>query len=746
MKKTEIWKKVSVGALALCLTTVCCIESNMGFIAGSQAYADERTDSEQTSLEEEKQSANASDDANAEETKQDDKLNVDGNNAAEDDISLATEQASAPTSAAETTPKVPAATSNSIDPKTFKEDIGANEGELFATLEESTGNFIVSGKDNAKIDKSKFHQAIRKAMPYKSEVQNRKLIIKTDIAFPIDSDDMFFIEEGEKNNIMPYAIDIQGNVDTSEVETMACMFDKCKIENIDFSKWDTRNVVDISSMFYYTEGEKLDLSNWNLPQLEDMSNTFNHCKIKEIDLSNWKLDSMGKYFSGGMNFTFSDVENAIIDLSTWTGSNLDNNDTANSFMNTSVINFKMDMFENTYVSPLKNTYSIIAKGSQINNNPLHKITLRPGVHYIYKYDSDSKLYKLSHGLNYFANDNYNKAEKAKGNFDIVNDFSSEHYTFDDNEEYMISTFKPVPMVFATFAGNKYDLGFDKPSDEMANEEKVKYDNFDSFKIESIDKVNYDYPQNMSKEDKAKLDIEVNEFVEDFNKGKIKTFKLPADGKFTLETKSSFNGDKAVPMDIVINASAVPVSNGMTIKKGDKLDAKALAASFGELPEGVVLESFEKINTDVPGIYSVKAKLSGIDEDVIIPVTVEDEIKPEVKPEDKPETNPEENPVANPEAKPEGKPETNPEAKPEVKPETKPEVQDEIKSGEKQLKDNKNDAKTVARKSDNEKLENKTGKESKEVKTGDNNQLPVVSFMLFGSILGLAVVLRRKFTK
>ena len=127
-------------------------------------------------------------------------------------------------------------------------------------------------------------------------------------------------------NSMNYATDIKGlnNLDTSNVETMAGMFDNCtELQTLDVSHFDTSNVTDMSCMFEWCTGlSSLDLSNFDTSNVVDMSYMFDWCEnLTDLNLSNFdtsKLNNMEGMFSQCLklvnldlsNFSVESIENA----------------------------------------------------------------------------------------------------------------------------------------------------------------------------------------------------------------------------------------------------------------------------------------------------------------------------------------------------------------------------------------------------------------------------------------------------
>ena len=95
-----------------------------------------------------------------------------------------------------------------------------------------------------------------------------------------------------------------GNLNTSEVMTMASMFKGCtKLTSLDLSTFNTENVTDMSNMFYgCTMLADLNLLGWNTAAVTDMSSMFRSCSnltaldLKELNTGN--VTSMASMFQG----------------------------------------------------------------------------------------------------------------------------------------------------------------------------------------------------------------------------------------------------------------------------------------------------------------------------------------------------------------------------------------------------------------------------------------------------------------
>ena len=96
-------------------------------------------------------------------------------------------------------------------------------------------------------------------------------------------------------NSFNYATDIKGlnNLDTSNVESMAGMFDNCtELQTLDVSHFDTSNVVDMSYMFDWCENlTDLNLSNFGTGKPKNIDGMFSACKnLSNLNLSNFSVE------------------------------------------------------------------------------------------------------------------------------------------------------------------------------------------------------------------------------------------------------------------------------------------------------------------------------------------------------------------------------------------------------------------------------------------------------------------------
>ena len=145
---------------------------------------------------------------------------------------------------------------------------------------------------------------------------NKSFVDLTDLDIS-ELDDLSYIFYGLNMEV----VDISG-WDTSNVITMACMFNRCKklkkiigIENLDVSKLENannmffccKNLVELdltkwnpvslqyaSYMFTQCANLKIikNIENWQLPNIKDVRSMFSGCTKLDVDLSNWDLTNI----------------------------------------------------------------------------------------------------------------------------------------------------------------------------------------------------------------------------------------------------------------------------------------------------------------------------------------------------------------------------------------------------------------------------------------------------------------------
>ena len=105
-----------------------------------------------------------------------------------------------------------------------------------------------------------------------------------------------------------------GNLDTSNVTTMTCMFMNCTFTQLNLSSFDTSSVTQMASMFSgCTKLTDLDVSNFDTSNVTTMAGMFTNCSsLVNLDLSSFDTSNvtrMSTMFSGCTKLTDLDVSN-----------------------------------------------------------------------------------------------------------------------------------------------------------------------------------------------------------------------------------------------------------------------------------------------------------------------------------------------------------------------------------------------------------------------------------------------------
>ena len=101
-----------------------------------------------------------------------------------------------------------------------------------------------------------------------------------------------------------------GNLDTTNVTNMSCMFEDYQGASLDFSNFNTANVTDMSEMFAGYKGSQLDLSHFDTSNVTNMAGMFSNYQGSQIDLSHFdtsNVTDMNGMFWGCTNVTSLDL-------------------------------------------------------------------------------------------------------------------------------------------------------------------------------------------------------------------------------------------------------------------------------------------------------------------------------------------------------------------------------------------------------------------------------------------------------
>ena len=104
------------------------------------------------------------------------------------------------------------------------------------------------------------------------------------------------------------------NWDVSKVTTLQCIFQGCYvITGLDLSKWNTSNVTNMGFMFHSCSAlNTVDVSNWDVSKVTDFDHMFAHSHMSGIDVSKWDTSSATNMYA-----LFHTVKNTTIDVSSF---------------------------------------------------------------------------------------------------------------------------------------------------------------------------------------------------------------------------------------------------------------------------------------------------------------------------------------------------------------------------------------------------------------------------------------------
>ena len=105
--------------------------------------------------------------------------------------------------------------------------------------------------------------------------------IKENIQLPDDCSELFKFFEKE--------IIIDPSIDTSNVKSMACMFNQATLANPDVSNWCVSNVRSMHGMFSYTTKANPDVSKWDVSNVVSMGGMFHGAMSANPDVSKWDV-------------------------------------------------------------------------------------------------------------------------------------------------------------------------------------------------------------------------------------------------------------------------------------------------------------------------------------------------------------------------------------------------------------------------------------------------------------------------
>ncbi|VWL85561.1 BspA family leucine-rich repeat surface protein [Oceanivirga miroungae] len=181
-------------------------------------------------------------------------------------------------------------------------DIGTNPNSVFI---EKTGNTIdVTG--SGEINKEKFRNFMKRHLSKNETTLNLK---SPDLRFPNDSSRFFYEYIGQ--------IEIDREIDTSNVTNMESMFEHTINANPDVSNWNTSNVTNMKNLFNYARNSNPDVTNWDTSNVTDMSYLFYYAEEATPNVSNWNTSSVTT-----MKEMFTNAVKADPNVTNWDTSNV----------------------------------------------------------------------------------------------------------------------------------------------------------------------------------------------------------------------------------------------------------------------------------------------------------------------------------------------------------------------------------------------------------------------------------------
>ncbi|MGY3725521.1 surface protein [Granulicatella balaenopterae] len=185
------------------------------------------------------------------------------------------------------------------------------------------------------LDKEKFHNYLNNNIPkeewlYKlsddpdlpqTHMHAHTITIHDAMKLPKDSSYLFSPKNKDGLNSTPYLerafIQLNRDIDTSNVTDMTAMFKESKISSPDVSKWQTSNVMSMKDMFYRSYSFNPDVSEWDVSNVKDMSGMFAETRFANPKVSKWNTANVTS-----MKGMFENAKNANPNMNNWIVSNV----------------------------------------------------------------------------------------------------------------------------------------------------------------------------------------------------------------------------------------------------------------------------------------------------------------------------------------------------------------------------------------------------------------------------------------
>lgn len=102
------------------------------------------------------------------------------------------------------------------------------------------------------------------------------------------------------------------SLNTSKVEVMHSMFELCSVKSLDLSSFDTSNVVYMFDMFEHCQAQSINLSSFNTSRVKSMRSMFFTCRAQTLDLSSFDTHNVKDMYA-----MFYECQAQSIDLSSF---------------------------------------------------------------------------------------------------------------------------------------------------------------------------------------------------------------------------------------------------------------------------------------------------------------------------------------------------------------------------------------------------------------------------------------------
>ena len=184
-------------------------------------------------------------------------------------------------------------------------EINKENGKPKYYLNEEQTVFLILSGDTATVEGSgKIDRDLFGRLRGEIKIYRFKLEIKENIQLPDDCSGIFKYFEKE--------INIDPNIDTSNIKDMSDMFCYTEFANPDVSNWDVSNVTHMWGMFSDARIANPDVSKWDVSNVRYMYCMFKDAYAADPDVSNWDVSNVRNMAS-----MFYNAVSANPDVSKW---------------------------------------------------------------------------------------------------------------------------------------------------------------------------------------------------------------------------------------------------------------------------------------------------------------------------------------------------------------------------------------------------------------------------------------------